>query len=96
MSALAALKVDDFGPYVGAAYEVMAGAHRVPLTLEAAEPLGQAQREGGAFRLVFRGPAEPLLEQAIYPLTRDGETLEIFIVPVGRGPRGAEYEAIFT
>jgi hypothetical protein len=49
------------------------------------------------FRLVFRGPADPVLEQRIYRLRHKAlGTLEIFIVPIGRGEYGTEYEAIFT
>lgn len=49
------------------------------------------------FSLLFLGPVAPILPQSIYPL--ENETLgrlEIFLVPVGAGPEGVEYEAIFN
>jgi hypothetical protein len=48
------------------------------------------------FSVVLKAPLEPLLEQRIYQLTVDGQTLELFMVPIG--PEGAQmcYEIIFS
>ncbi len=71
----------------------------VDLTLVQAAP-SPWQREDGervAFRLEFTGPPEPLLEQRTYRMQHDElETIEIFIVPIGRDEKAATYEAIFT
>lgn len=96
MSDLASLTIDHFASALGQRFEAGAEGCTVALTLEAAEGLGGAQRKGGAFRLIFRGPAEPVLPQAVYPLSRGAAAYEIFIVPVARDARGTEYEAIFT
>jgi hypothetical protein len=49
------------------------------------------------FSLVFRGPPEPLLAQAIYPLRHAGlGLLEIFLVPIARDDGGATYQAVFS
>jgi hypothetical protein len=53
-------------------------------------------REGGAFRLEWRGPAEPVLDQAIYRFRRGEQSFDMFIVPVGRDAQGTLYEAIFN
>ena len=90
---MAELKLDDFA--LGETYEVEhdGGAHRLYLT--AAEPLPHSRREGGGFRLEFRGPAAPILPQASYCLDCGGTPREIFIVPIGRDGEGTRYEAIF-
>jgi hypothetical protein len=92
------LTLDDFAPAVGEAFAVhVEGADGLELELVEARPLGMAPTEREPFALLFRGPADPLLPQAIYRLASDrvGEQ-DIFIVPVGRDERGTEYEAIFT
>ena len=35
------------------------------LKLVEAKAMGQGEREGGSFSLLFAGPAEPMLEQAV-------------------------------
>lgn len=49
------------------------------------------------FSLLFSGPAEPLLPQAIYQFQHDrlGE-VDIFIVPVGLVDEAISYQAIFN
>jgi hypothetical protein len=49
------------------------------------------------FSLVFRAPAEPLVEQSIRTLVHDdlGE-LAIFLVPIAREPDGLRYQAVFS
>jgi len=90
-----ALTWGDFADAVGAAYRVDAGEVQFDLILEHATETPSAGREGGSFRLEFRGPSEPVLPQAIYPLRRGDEVFEIFIVPVGGDSAGTRYEAIF-
>jgi hypothetical protein len=93
------LTLQTFAPRVGEAFQVDAGeAGKLDLVLESAEaspPGGEAQRE--PFRLLFRGPAEPLLPQATYVLENPslGAT-DIFIVPIDSDDGGVSYEAIFA
>ncbi len=49
------------------------------------------------FSVYFRGPADIYLPQMTYHMEHDalGE-LDLFIVPVGRGPEGFQYEAVFN
>ena len=89
------LTFDDFADKEGAAYEVLTQDGALPVTLAQVQPLADSGREGGSFRLLFLGPQEPILPQAIYPFRSGDETDDIFIVPIGRGPNGTHYEAIF-
>ena len=92
-----ALTWDDFASAAGTAYSVAAGSHEHELVLDRAEKIASAGRDGGAFRLEFLGPADPVLPQATYAFRRAGdEPLEIFVVPVGRDASGTRYEAIFN
>lgn len=50
-----------------------------------------------AFSLIFRGPAEPVLPQRIYPLANEPlGALDLFLVPIGPDADGMRYEAVFT
>jgi hypothetical protein len=91
-----ALRLDDFSGSVGQSYEVVVGDGTIELALEAADALPGSVREEGSFRLQWRGPVDPILPQAIYTLRREGEEVQLFIVPVGRDSSGTEYEAIFN
>lgn len=49
------------------------------------------------FAIVFRGPRDPLLSQAIYPFEHDemGE-FSLFVVPIQQDDAGSLYEAVFN
>jgi hypothetical protein len=90
------LTIDDFSGKTGTVYDVLVNGEAFPMTLAASQPLPDSGREGGCFRLEFRGPMDPVLPQAIYPFRgQGGEPVEIFIVPIARDPDGTRYEAIF-
>jgi hypothetical protein len=91
------LTLATFEPRVGDSFTIDAAPVLVELVLESANAAGE--RPGGRepFSLVFRGPLEPLLAQAIYRLEHaDLGALEIFIVPIGQDADSTSYEAIFT
>jgi hypothetical protein len=88
--------LDDFSGRIGESFELAAGDERLPVVLEVAEELPNPVREGGAFRLEWRGPRDPVLPQAVYGFRRDDEAFEMFIVPVGRDEQGVVYEAVFA
>jgi len=95
---LGQLTVTTFEPLVGDAFSVEAvpGVELV-LVLEVAEAVGDWPGGRQPFRLQFRGPRDPLLPQAIYPLQHAAlGALEIFIVAIGQGDEHTTYEAIFT
>ena len=95
-----ALTIDSFRPHEGSTFVLHAAPeHRFELALTAVRALGaggHGSRE--PFALDFRGPpGAPVLAQQTYRLVHDelGE-LDVFLVPVGVTPEGADYEAIFT
>lgn len=93
------LTIADFAPHVGERFALAMPELERDLELELEAATAVAERPGAraAFSLIFRGPAEPLLAQAIYALEHDElGRLEIFVVPVARGADGARYEAIFS
>ena len=51
------------------------------------------------FTLLFEGPGQAALQQATYGLAHQAlgpAPLDIFLVPVSRGPAGVRYEAVFN
>lgn len=89
------LTFDDFAGRLGKAYDILVGGGRLPVVLDEAQPLPGGVREGGGFRLVFRGPLQPIIPQGVYPVQRGSETHEIFMVPIAQVQTGIQYEAIF-
>jgi hypothetical protein len=93
------LTIDSFRPHGGSVF-TLDDAERGPVELTLAEvrSLGEQSGEREPFALLFRGPpGAPVYGQQTVRLQHEqlGE-LGIFIVPVGNGPDGADYEAIFT
>jgi hypothetical protein len=89
------LTFEDFAGRLGKAYEILVGGGRLPVVLEEAQQLPGSPREGGGFRLVFRGPYQPIVPQGIYPVQQGSEAHEIFMVPIAQTAAGVQYEAIF-
>ena len=72
---LAALTLATFEPLVGDAFAVAidaAGARSIEFVLASATSAGDWPGGRQPFSLVFRGPPEPLLPQAIYALQHAG------------------------
>ncbi|HEU0099124.1 MAG TPA: hypothetical protein VFQ67_10145 [Allosphingosinicella sp.] len=90
------LSLADFEGFVGESYELVFTDGTLPIVLEKAESLPRSMREAGAFRLEWRGLADPILIQAIYRFRRGEQEFDMFIVPVGRDSTGTLYEAIFN
>ena len=88
------LKVSDFA--VGDTFELDAGGEVLSLRVAEVEELPRAARDAGAFRLLFSGPPQPVLEQATYTLRGSRRTDDIFIVPVAADASAVRYEAIFV
>ena len=69
----------------------------IALTLSEAKQLGQSERPGGSFALVFEGPEDLHLEQAIYRLEcANARPMDLFLVPIGPFGQGMGFEAVFT
>ena len=91
------LGVDDFRPYVGQAFEVVADGELFPITLRDVRPVaGPTVREGGAFSLDFTGPTSRYLRQASYELRCGEESWFLFIVPLGAKNGVFEYQILFN
>lgn len=87
-----------FAPHVGTTFTARAqdakgAGYAIALVLSEVTP----GRDGGRpFSLLLRGPAEPRLRQAAYPLEHDAlGAFELFLVPVGADAGGTDYEAVF-
>lgn len=63
--------------------------------VEVSERKSPARQE--RFWLLFRGPREPLLQQATYRLEHEAMgVLDLFLVPVEMDEAGIYYEAVFN
>ena len=95
---LESLTCDSFAKHLQQSFEIEAGSQNLALELIEAKALGAgAEGERQSFSLLFRGPAEPLLEQQIYKMSHaEMGALELFEVPVGQEEAGTLYEVVFT
>lgn len=90
------LTIDDFAGQKGRNYEITAGNGTLTVVLDEVQPLPGSQRQGGGFRLIFRGPLTPYCPQGVYPIRRGNvEPDPIFIVPIAQSEKGTQYEAVF-
>lgn len=79
--------------------EIEPGTPRLTLELVDAVSLGAPVVAGmrAPFSLLFRGPSQPILPQAIYRLTHDQlGSLDLFLVPLQPETDGARYQAVFN
>ena len=94
---LAALTAADFRPLIGELFNVAFTASTVQLELGAVDEGRRAFEHRRSFSLVFVGPESPALDQGNWRLEHQAfDGLELFLVPIGPGPGGARYEAVFT
>jgi hypothetical protein len=92
------LSLADFSDYNQHPFPVSAGGARITLTLtQVTEVKGGIPGGRKPFSLIFRGPAQPLLPQAMYDFEHPlhGVT-PIFIVPLAADADGVTYEAVFS
>jgi SAM-dependent methyltransferase len=99
---LADFTLERLAPLAGSTFSVALGAPW-DLRLELAEVAALSPQTffTGAFRspfrLIFRGPAQPVHPQGTLPLDHPQlGRVEIFLVPIGPHAGGMQYEAIFT
>jgi hypothetical protein len=103
---LSELNVGQFSPYVNSPFRLQAGPSEVVvIELVEARRLGYDSVPAGTtprrepFSLIFKGPAQPRIEQGTYPVEHDVmEPIALFLVPVMPDPTDGRprYEAIFT
>jgi hypothetical protein len=95
MATVSDMQFSHFSGRVGKNFEVAVGGHRLSVVLDAAQALPGSIRPGGAFRLEFLGPSDPVLAQGMFPFEIGKDRFEIFVVPIGRDALGTRYEAVF-
>lgn len=74
----------------------VADSDAVVLTLDKVSVISRSPRPSGGFILEFTGSAATPLDQRTWPLTQDGETHDIFLVPIAREGDLLRYEAVFN
>src|SRR5271165_5547195 len=98
------LSFETFSKWVKTAFRVWV-APNDPVELELVEVTpprvlsagGADNRRYENFSVVFLGPADRSLAQRIYTFESEGiGRFDLFIVPVGREPRGFHYQATFN
>ena len=93
-------KFDDFHACLNQTFLLDAGKHgEVALQLISVDRHPESVSTDGrdVFSVLFRGPADTVFDQQIYPLSNEtmGE-MDLFIVPVGPDKQGMCYEAVFS
>lgn len=90
--------LDTFAGRLGETFVLRADPEELRLELVEAEGSGHTTPGGrDAFSIVFRGPVEPLLPQATYPIEHEElGAFDLFLVPIGRDDAGVRYEAVFA
>ena len=92
----------DFSDLVGDKFLLcLTGDESVGVTLIEAKSLGSGKADDRTtrdpFSILFRGPKELNLPQAIYRLEHETlGSMDLFLVPIGPGDEGMDYEAVFT
>jgi hypothetical protein len=91
------LTLTDFSDLLQHPFPVSAGGARLVMTLTGATAVSGGIPGGRTpFSLTFRGPAQPLLPQAMYDVEHPVHgVIAIFIVPIAADAGGATYEAVF-
>jgi hypothetical protein len=93
------LTIDDFKDRVGETFTATADEGRaLNLTLTSVDGLeARPEAERAPFSLKFREEAvEPVPQQTVAIEHADMGGFELFVVPLGAGPDGMRYEAVFT
>ena len=93
------LQETDFSSHIGEACTVkLDSGPAIELEISETKAFRRSGEERDSFSVLFKGPGEPVLEQAIRPLSHPvlGE-LGLFLVPLGPGKDGGMiYEAVFS
>lgn len=90
------MTANDFLGLQGDGFTVEIGSETFDLTLIEVKKLGQSDRAGGAFSVLWQGPQSPQFVQATYIVSHaEIGSCEIFLVPVAQTDAGFQYEAIF-
>lgn len=88
--------VSEFEQALGSTFTVETGGRTVLLELTDVSRIASSPRDGGGFSLLFKGPRDAALRQAMYRFTGGGIVDDIFIVPVSADAAGYVYQAVFN
>lgn len=85
---------ETFRPLLSQRFELVAGDGRVDLELvDVTESAAPGTERRAQFSIVFSGPPDPILPQAIYGIEHpELGAFDLFLVPIEAG----RYEAVFT
>jgi hypothetical protein len=92
------LTLELFAPLVGDTFTIRAADGEIEAVLASADP-GTPAPAGHRqpFSLVWRAPADVQLQQGTHVVEHPAIDAEaVFLVPIGAGPDGIEYQAIFS
>jgi len=97
MFELTTMTAEDFSALKGTEFTTVSLDTEIKLELMEIKKLGQGERSGGAYSLLWQGPTSPILPQATYRIFQEqiGEH-DFFLVPVAEKDAGIQYEAVFT
>ena len=91
------LSLKDYSGLEGEPFSVTGPGTLIEARLIETKAMGQGLRDGGAFALLWQGPAAPALVQATYQVMHEATgPQDIFLVPVTKNDEGFCYEAVFT
>jgi hypothetical protein len=91
--------VATFEGHEGETFSVRDSAPPVAMTLATVTTWGRPFRSGARqpFTLLFHGPLEPVLPQAVYHLDHEAVgAVDLFLVPLGPDQEAMRYEAVFA
>ena len=91
---------EAFQPHEGKEFFIDLGTEKISAELiDVSDMLETSDgvKESRQFSLVWRGPAEAVIEQGTYKVSHPelGEA-DLFLVPIGPDKEGMRYEAVFT
>lgn len=97
MTATSRLTMATFARCIGQGFALEARGTTLGLTLREVRALDHGMRAGGAFALLWQGPAEPRLAQGTEPIAHAVIGAHpIFLGPVARTEAGIDYFSVFT
>ena len=89
------LAKSEFEELVDQTFKVTSGDLSTELKLAQVQTPSHIPKGFESYTLVFTGPKEPMLEQAIYRFENDNfEAADLFIVPVAGDDDGYDYELV--
>jgi hypothetical protein len=99
---IADLKMEDFEACLHQTFQIHLEERPSPLVAKLIEVTALPNHGGDdprrrPFSIILRNKDDIILPQRIYRISNEKlGTLDLFLVPVGQGEKGVQYEALFT